>query len=157
MGISPYIRRLREHVGHERLLVPSVAVLVWDAREHLLLVRDGDGGLWTTVGGAIEPDESPQEAALREAREEVGIDVAIDALRGVFGGPRFTHTYSNGDVASFVAVVYDAHVVWGAPRPDGEEVLEASWFAPDAIAAPLTPFTRILLGAAGIGPPAPAA
>jgi 8-oxo-dGTP pyrophosphatase MutT (NUDIX family) len=151
MAISPYIRRLRECVGHERLLVPSVAVLVWDAEERLLLVRDADGGRWTTVGGAIEPDESPQEAAAREAREEADIEVAIDALRGVFAGPQFTHTYTNGDVASFVAVVYDAHVLRGQPRPDGLEVLEARWFDPRRIDAQLTPFTGVLLRAAGIG------
>jgi len=148
MPISPYIRRLRERVGNELLVVPSATVLVWSAAGELLLVRDRDGGRWTTIGGAIEPDESPQQAARREALEEAGVEVELDGLRGVFGGPRFRHTYSNGDLASFVAVVFDAHVVSGRPRPD--EVLEVGWFAPGSIGVPLSALTSVLLEAAGI-------
>jgi 8-oxo-dGTP pyrophosphatase MutT (NUDIX family) len=72
VGISPYLRRLREAVGRELVLVPSVAVLPRDKDGRLLLVRDAETGYWQTIGGAIEPDESPQEAAFREAREEAG-------------------------------------------------------------------------------------
>ncbi|MGH2834102.1 MAG: NUDIX domain-containing protein, partial [Solirubrobacteraceae bacterium] len=68
MAISPYLRRLRESVGHDLLLVPSAAVLVWDLPQRLLLVRELQTDLWQTVGGALDPDESPQQAAVREAR-----------------------------------------------------------------------------------------
>ena len=64
MGISPYIRRLRERVGHELLLMPAVAVLPWDERGRLLLVGEAQTGLWQTIGGSVEPDEAPLEAAV---------------------------------------------------------------------------------------------
>jgi 8-oxo-dGTP pyrophosphatase MutT (NUDIX family) len=32
---------------------------------------------WSTIGGAIEPDEAPEQAAAREAVEEAGIEVRL--------------------------------------------------------------------------------
>jgi len=44
---------------------------------HLLLVEHKKLGLWLPVGGHIEPGEIPDEAMLREAKEEVGLDIKI--------------------------------------------------------------------------------
>ncbi len=152
MGISPYLRRLRESVGHALLHVPSVAVLVWDGDGRLLLVRDAETGRWQTLGGAIDPDESPRAAALRETLEEAGVTVALDGIRDVIGGPQFRLRYRNGDLVSYVPTVFDAHVVAGEPRPDGEETLEVAWFTAQALVdASLTEFTLSLLAAIGVG------
>jgi 8-oxo-dGTP pyrophosphatase MutT (NUDIX family) len=102
MGISPYVRRLRERVGHDLVLLPSVAVLPWDENDRLLLVREAETGLWQTIGGAVELDESPTEAAIREAAEEAGVEVELTGIRGVAGGPQFRMTYPNGDLVSYV-------------------------------------------------------
>jgi 8-oxo-dGTP diphosphatase len=154
VGISPYLRRLREFVGHELLLVPSVAVLPWDAAGRLLLVCEAHSGQWQTIGGAIEPDESPVDAAVREAAEEAGIVVSIDALRAVSGGPQFRLRYPNGDLVSYVSTVFDARVVSGAPRADGEEAIDVAWFALEALAGvQLTDFTIALLASAGLAVP----
>ena len=40
------------------------------------------GGTWSIPGGAVEPSESPVEAALREAVEELGLDLEDVAVRG---------------------------------------------------------------------------
>ena len=151
MGISPYLRRLREVIGHELLLLPSVAVLAWDEDGRLLLVREAQTGQWQTIGGAIEPDESPLEAAVREAAEEAGVVVRIDGIRAVVGGPQFRLTYPNGDLVSYVATVFDARVLDGDPRPDGDETTAVEWFAPDQLgAAELSAFTVALFEAVGV-------
>lgn len=151
MGISPYLRRLREAVGHALVLVPSVAVLVWDADGRLLLVRETETGRWQTIGGAIDPDESPREAAVRETLEEAGIVVGLDGIRDVLGGPQFRLRYRNGDLVSYVPTVFDAHVLEGTPRPDGDETLEVAWFTGRALAeASLTEFTHSLFEAIGV-------
>jgi 8-oxo-dGTP pyrophosphatase MutT (NUDIX family) len=151
VGISPYLRGLRQHVGHDLLLVPSVAVLPWDADGRLLMVLEAETGLWQTIGGAIEPDESPAEAAIRETAEEAGVEVSLDGIRAVLGGPSFRLTYLNGDQVSYVPTVYDAHVVGGEPRPDGDETLDVAWFSPEELAgAPLTDFTVALLQQVGV-------
>lgn len=128
MGMSPYLRGIRERIGHELLLLPAVSVLVWDDDGRLLLVRGADTGTWQMIGGAVEPDESPSDAARREATEETGVEVSLTAVRAVIGGPRFHHTYPNGDRVAFVSTVFDARIVSGEPAPDDDETTEVAWF-----------------------------
>ena len=147
MGISPYIRGLRERVGHDLLLLPSVAVLPWDEEGRLLLVREAQTGLWQTIGGAVEPDESPAQAAIRETAEEAGVVVELTGIRGVTGGPGFRMTYPNGDLVSYVPTIFDARVIDGEPRPDGEETIDVAWFTTGQLSdTALSEFTIALLG-----------
>ena len=137
-------------MGHELLLMPAVAVFPWDSEGRLLMVRESQTGLWQTIGGSIEPDESPQAAAVREAGEEAGVELALEGIRGVAGGRQFRLEYPNGDVVSYVSIMFDARVLSGTARPDGEETSEVAWFAPQQLEdVELTPFTVELLGAAG--------
>jgi 8-oxo-dGTP pyrophosphatase MutT (NUDIX family) len=128
MGMSPYFARLRKKVGTELLLIPGVSVLIWDSDGRVLLVGESAKGPWGLIGGAIEPDEAPEDAARREAFEEVGVEVAITGLRGVLGGPLYRVRYENGDEVSYVSVVYDARIDSGEPSPDFDEVHEVGWF-----------------------------
>jgi len=117
-----------------------------DDAGRLLLVRQADTMAWSTIGGAIEPDESPEHAAAREASEEAGIEVSLSGIRAVLGGPEFRVRYPNGDVTSYVTVVFDAVVVSGQPDPDDDETVATSWFSPAALpTADMTEFTKALL------------
>jgi ADP-ribose pyrophosphatase YjhB (NUDIX family) len=131
--ISPYVRRLRDKVGHDLLLLPSTAVLPRDGAGRILLVRLIDSGNWATIGGAVEPGERPHDGAVREAEEEAGVTVELGAVLGVFGGPDYYVTYPNGDVTAYVATVFDASVAGGEPRPDGDETSEVGWFGVDEL------------------------
>lgn len=136
VGISPYVRRLRERIGDDLLLMPAVSVLVWDDAGRLLLVRGADTGTWQTIGGAVEPEDgSPWEAARREAAEEAGVEVELTRIRAAIGGPRFRHTYPNGDRVGFVSTVFDARILTGTPAPDRDEVTEVAWLTPAELAA----------------------
>jgi 8-oxo-dGTP pyrophosphatase MutT (NUDIX family) len=135
VGASPYIRRIRERIGTDLLLLPAVSVLIWDPEDRLLLVRGSDSGTWQMVGGAVEPGESPWDAARRETAEETGVEVALSRIRGVIGGRRFQHTYPNGDQVAFVSTVFDARIVSGTPVPDDDEVSEIAWFEPGELVA----------------------
>ncbi len=147
MAISPYIRDLRATIGHALLLLPSVAVLPRRPDGRLLLVQNIDTGLWQTIGGAIEPDESPRDAAIREAFEEAGITVELTRLLDVVGGPEFRINYPNGDRAAYVAAVFEAVVTSGTPRADQDETSAVAWWAPEEIEAlPRDTLTRALLG-----------
>jgi 8-oxo-dGTP pyrophosphatase MutT (NUDIX family) len=150
MAIAPYIRKLRELVGHELLVLPSAAVLPRDDAGRVLLVRISDTGQWAAIGGAVEPDESPHQAALREAEEEAGVTLELGPVLGVLGGPEFRLTYPNGDQTSYVSTVFDAVVVGGTPTPDGDETLAVQWWNQDALPYDeMSEFTRALL--AGVG------
>jgi 8-oxo-dGTP diphosphatase len=65
---------------------PTASVLVVD-RGRVLLVRRAFAparGAWDVPGGFVERDESAEAAARREAREEIGVDVRLDGVVGIF-------------------------------------------------------------------------
>jgi ADP-ribose pyrophosphatase YjhB (NUDIX family) len=135
MAISDYVRRLRELIGKQLLLMPSVSVLVQEDDDRLLLVRHADSGLWGLVGGAVEVDERPDEAAIRETQEETGLLVELTRLVAALGGPGFRIIYPNGDETAYVTIVYEARPLGGVERADGDEVLEVGWFRRNELSA----------------------
>lgn len=126
--ISPYVQSLREKVGTDLLVLPSAAVVPRDECGRVLLVRLSDTGNWAVIGGAIEPDESPEACAVREAAEEAQIDVRLGRLLGVLGGPDYRVTYPNGDRTAYVVTVFDAEIIDGSPQPDDDETTEVAWW-----------------------------
>lgn len=127
--LSPYISNLRKKVGGDLLLLPSVTVLVTDEARRVLLVRHSDKNVWVAPGGMVEPDETPQQAAIREMQEETGCAVELLRITGAFGGPEFRLQYQNGDRVAYVMTVFEARIVGGKLQPDGEETLETRFFS----------------------------
>ena len=132
MAISEYLRNLRELVGHRRLLVPSVTGLIFE-EDKLLLVLQRDSRLWTTPGGAIEPDEPPRDAVIREVLEETGLLVVAKTLVDVIGGPEFVVRYENGDETQYVSAVFRCERVGGALHRESDETIDAGFFTHDQI------------------------
>lgn len=154
MPMSEYVRRLRAAVGPMLLEAPSVSLVLRDAAGRVLLARHSEGDVWVTPGGAIEPLETPADAAVREAWEETGLEVELVRVIGVYGGPEFVVTYGNGDRTSYLMVVFEARAELGGERPDGEEILELRWFTPDEIRElPLSDWMREVLAGADGGTP----
>ena len=146
--MSDYVRGLREKIGTDFLLVPSVAVLVRDADGRVLLVRHVEGR-WQLPGGAVDPGEHPREAAARECLEETGAVVRVGEILGVFGGDRYRVTYENGDQLGFVPILFAAELVGGELRPDGEETQAVGWFTlGESEELEMHPATRDLLATA---------
>jgi ADP-ribose pyrophosphatase YjhB (NUDIX family) len=151
VGIAAHIARLRAVVGHELLLLPSVSVLPVDEAGRMLLVRHaGHDDGWGVLGGAVEPGESPTVTAVREAREEIGVDVQLVRLLDVLGGPDYEVSYPNGDRAAYVTAVYEARIVGGLPTVNDGELSELAWFGSgDLPGLGLSRFARALLSATG--------
>ena len=146
MPISDYLRDLRSKVGTALLHVPSVTALVFDRDDRVLLVRHSNGGVWVTPGGAIDPDEAPQDAVVREVWEETGLSVEPVHLRGVFGGPEFRVTYANGDVTSYVMAAFECRYVAGELCVDDDEVTEARYVAASELSTvELSAWAKIVL------------
>lgn len=60
-----------------------VAALIWDGPRFMACQRPAHkarGLLWEFVGGKVEPGESPEQALIRECREELDITVGVDGL-----------------------------------------------------------------------------
>jgi 8-oxo-dGTP pyrophosphatase MutT (NUDIX family) len=106
MPVSPYLARLRGRVGHDLITLPGVSACIFDEAGRVLLAHHVDTRIWALPGGAVEPDEDPAAAVAREAREELGIELTLQGLIGVYGGPEFRVCYPNGDLVSYVTIVY---------------------------------------------------
>ncbi|TML86569.1 MAG: NUDIX domain-containing protein [Actinobacteria bacterium] len=156
MAMPDYVRRLRQRIGRDLLLMPSVSVLVRDGEGRVLLVRHSDSGSWGLVGGAVEVDERPGDAAVRETEEETGLRVDLTGLIAALGGKKFRVTYPNGDETAYVSVVYDARVTGGNERPDGGETIDLDWFRPEDLpTVDLGPFAEATFEELGWLEPSP--
>jgi ADP-ribose pyrophosphatase YjhB (NUDIX family) len=93
-----------------------------DAGDVILLRRgfEPGKGLWTFPGGFVDLGESVEQAALREAREELDLDVELNGLVGVYSRPE----------DRVVLVVFDA-IALGAPRTTPEAIEVRSFPAAD--------------------------
>lgn len=124
MAVSNYIRTLRQRVGHELLIMPSVTAIIFDDDNRVLLARHADTKRWVAPGGSIEPNEKPLDAVTREVLEETGLVVEPTRILGVFGGPEFEVVYSNGDRVTYVMTVYECKIIGGELKPDESETVE---------------------------------
>ena len=75
--------RLAGEVGYATAKAGAGATVFNDDRE-VLLVKRADNGKWGFPAGAIEPNESAADAAIRETKEETGVEVRIVELQGVY-------------------------------------------------------------------------
>jgi len=126
-----YVAELREAVGDRPLLLPSTALIALDPEGRVLLQRRSDDGTWGLPGGLLEIGEAPEEAVLREAKEEMGLEVDDVELFGVYGGTEVYHDYPGQGRVYSLSVAYLARDVTSEVRIDGEEVTEARFFAVD--------------------------
>jgi ADP-ribose pyrophosphatase YjhB (NUDIX family) len=108
-------------------IVLSADVAVENDAGEILLIRRSDNDNWALPGGAMEVGESLTEAAVRETREETGIEVEITGLVGIYTDPRHVIVYGD-EVRQECAVVFSGRPVGGEPRPSDESP-EVRWFA----------------------------
>jgi 8-oxo-dGTP pyrophosphatase MutT (NUDIX family) len=80
---------------------------------------------WETVHGHIEPGEEPEEAAVREVREETGL--SVQRLYNISVQPFYLHKSHIVELA----VVFAAFVDSAAPVVLGEEHARAEWLTPE--------------------------
>lgn len=120
------------HEPPHTLRVAASAVIVND-RGEVLLHRRSDDGTWAVPGGGIERGESAPQAAVREAREETGLEIEVVRLVGVYSRPdECTWRYEDGHVVQYVSVCFRCRVAGGVETLN-DETLELRWFAPDAL------------------------
>lgn len=135
-GMSDYVRQLRQRIGTDLLLAPTVGALVFNDRGDILLQQRGDTKQWSIPAGALDPVETPADGVLREVWEETGLLVMPERLVGVYGGPQLRHTHPNGDQAASILNLFTCRPVDDRPpSPDGRESLDARFFP---VAAALT-------------------
>lgn len=114
-------------------MVPSVNVVVVNDAGDILLIRRSDNDNWALPGGAIDLGESVSQAAVRETKEETGIDCEIIGLVGIYSDPKHIILYtSNGEARQEFSIVLTARPIGGRRTPS-EESTEVRWVSPSDI------------------------
>ena len=140
-----YVRRLRSRIGHDLLLLPSVAAVIRDAENRVLFQEKASGEGWSLPAGAIEPGESPEQAVCREVREETGLLVEPRQLIGVFGGSDFRYVYPNGDEVEYTVVLYLCVPIGLSAEPLDPETKSLRYFAEAEMPDLAQPYPRAAL------------
>lgn len=95
--------------------------VAWDNR--LLLVRRASRrgrGNWQVPGGFVEPDETIEQAVIREVQEEAGVLAAVEGVLGL-------RNRYDPDIGNSIYIVLLLHPVSGEPQPDNDEVDRAAY------------------------------
>ena len=91
-----YIHELRPLIGHRKIILNAATTII-ERDGKILLQRRTDNGKWGLIGGLLEMNETYQEAALREVKEESGLEVKLDAFLGIYHNHDMV--WANGDAA----------------------------------------------------------
>lgn len=110
---------------------PAVGVVCFNEAGDVLLIRRGTPprlGEWSIPGGRLEWGETTKAAALRELKEETGVDAELLGLIDVVDGIFTSRT--NGDITRhYVLIDYVARHLSGVPVA-GDDAAEAKFVAP---------------------------
>ena len=135
--VEEWMRAVGEGVGG--YVTPKIAVgaVVGNDRGELLLVRRADSGVWLYPTGWADVGYSASEVAVKEVREETGIDIEPVRLIAVLDGLRLGFTR-----IPLYSLVFHCRALGGTLTPHPLECLDVGWFAEDALPAPLAGVDR---------------
>ena len=110
----------------------AVGAVVGNERDEILLVQRADSGVWLYPTGWADVGYSASEVAMKEVREETGIDCEVVRLLAVLDGLRlgFTHV-------PLYSVVFHCRALGGELAAHPLETSAVGWFAADALPEPL--------------------
>jgi 8-oxo-dGTP diphosphatase len=115
----------------------GTALLIWKDGKVLLgkrLSKNGYGA-WSPPGGKLESNELSVDCAIREAKEETGLDVT---------NPRFI-TYTDEIDAGYVTLHFEADWTSGEPVPEENKSERWTWFDWNDLPSPLfSPFENLV-------------
>ena len=89
---------------------PATAVAIINDKKELLMLHRKDNKKWTMPGGTLEFGESMTDCALREVKEESGLNVVIKDIIGTYTDPNIRVAYSDGEVRQAFTIVYYGEV-----------------------------------------------
>lgn len=125
--MNSWIQRIRSLIGTELIFVNSPGGWIEDGEGRVLLQqRAASGTEWGFPGGILELGELAEEAAIREIREETGLDVVPTRLIGIY--TKYFQTCPNGDQCQDITFLFHMRIVGGALHVDYKETFELKFF-----------------------------
>ena len=129
MENKDYIKWIRSKVGHEKIIIVYAGGCIFNENGEVLLQKRADCNKWGFPGGAIELGETPEMAAIREVKEETGLDVEVNKLIGIYTDSDVVCV--NGDKVHSICIGYEMSIVGGELICDENETLELKYFSLD--------------------------
>ena len=117
----------------------GASIIVEDNKGRILMQQRSDDGTWSYPGGRIEIDETVEDGARREVREECGLEVGALSLLGVFSGPELNHVYPNGNEVCGIDIVYVSSDFTGELRSEDGEAKNMGFYPIDNLPKPISP------------------
>lgn len=124
-------------------LVPAASVVAVDDFGRILLHRRRDNEMWALPGGMMELGESLADCAVREVKEETGLDIEITGIVGIYSDPKHVFAYDDGEVRQEFSVCFRARLTGGALRVSDESYEVAFHDAEDVAALPMVNSIRL--------------
>ncbi|MBS4203620.1 NUDIX hydrolase [Lederbergia citrea] len=123
-----YIKHLRSMVGNEKVIMVVAGAFVFDKENRVLMQKRTDNGQWGFPGGFMELGESVQDTAKREVYEETGLLLDELELFGIYSGPQYDKTFSNGDQVALVQISFICKRYSGELVESNEESIQNNFF-----------------------------
>ncbi len=139
-----YLSKLREKVGHERIIMVGATAFVENESGELLMQLRSDTDDWSLPGGCMEIGEKVEEAAKRELLEETGLKAEDTELIGIFSGKEYFYTYPNGDKVDTLIILYRMKGISGELKISDGESRQLKYFPKNALPKPLEARTEIM-------------
>ncbi|MGJ6121614.1 NUDIX domain-containing protein [Mycolicibacterium sp. Y3] len=114
---------------HPNSVVPSASAIVTDEHGRILLVKRRDNTLWALPGGGHDIGETIEHTAVREVKEETGLDVEITGLVGVYTNPHHVVAFTNGEVRQQFSLCFTTRLLGGRLAIDHEST-DIAWTDP---------------------------
>ncbi|MCP2166295.1 NUDIX hydrolase [Goodfellowiella coeruleoviolacea] len=111
---------------------PAVSAFVLDDRDRLLMIRRTDNDRYAIPGGGQEPGETLSQTAVREVKEETGVDIEVVGLIGLYSNPAHVIAYDDGEVRQEFSICFRARPV-GGELTTSSESSEVCWVDRDAL------------------------
>lgn len=123
-----------DRIGADAPLRVGASALIFDeTREKILLTQREDNGLWCLPGGALDAGECAEETCVREVFEEIGVQVEVVRLIGIYTSPHHIIVYADGNRYQIISFSFEARIIGGRPATSNE-VLAVGYFTPAEIA-----------------------
>lgn len=98
----------------------AVSAFTQDDEGRILMIRRTDNDLYSIPGGQLELGETLTEAAVREVREETGIECEVTGLVGIYSNPEHVIEYDDGEVRQEFSICFRATAIGGNVRTSTE-------------------------------------
>jgi ADP-ribose pyrophosphatase YjhB (NUDIX family) len=98
------------------------AAIFDDSGENVLLIKRRDNGRWEPPGGVLELDETIEDGLRREVREEIGAEIEVGPLTGVYKNMK----------QGIVALVFRCHLL-GSHDRETTEAMSVEWHAASSL------------------------